>query len=93
VRTRLELRAGAKTRLFAGWAWAFQGILGCVAIGLVISRNPGLAAPVGFTIFTSALELARLRTSGALSEPLRHVGFRALGASLAHSALSVAELW
>jgi hypothetical protein len=93
VRTRLELRAGAKPTTFAGWAWAFQGMLVCAAIGLVISGSPDLAAPIGLTILVSALELARLRTSGALSEPLRHVGFRALAASLGHSALSVAVLW
>jgi hypothetical protein len=93
VRTRLELRAGAKTHMFAGWAWAFQGMLGCAAIALVSFGSRSLAAPIGFTIFTSVLELVRLRSSSTLSEPLRRVGFRALGASLAHSALSVAVLW
>ena len=93
VRTRLELRAGAKSRIFAGWAWVFQGMLGCGAIGLAISGRPTLTAPIGFTIFVSSLELRRLRSSGALSEPLQRVGFRALGASLVHSALCVAVLW
>jgi hypothetical protein len=93
VRTRLEMRAGAKTRAIARWSWAFQGVLGCVVIGAALSGTPWLAAPAAITILVSVFELTRLRSPGALSEPLRRVGFRALGASLAHSALSVAVLW
>jgi hypothetical protein len=93
VRARLERRAGTKTQFLTRCGWAFQGLLGCFAFGLAASGNHGLAAPIGFSFLVNIVELVRLRTSGALSEPLRRVGFRALSASLAHSALSVAVLW
>jgi hypothetical protein len=93
VRTRLELRSGARAQTLARWAWALQVALGCLAVWLVLCGRPGLALVVGFTAVVGTAEMLRLRSPGALAEPLREVGFRALGASLAHSAFSVVVLW
>jgi hypothetical protein len=64
-----------------------------VAAGLAITNRWGLAAALAVSILVSVFELLRLRSPVVLSEPLRRVGFRALGASMAHSAVSVAVLW
>jgi hypothetical protein len=64
-----------------------------VAAGLAIANRWGLAAAVAVSILITGFELLRLRSPVVLSEPLRRVGFRALTASLGHSAVSVAVLW
>ncbi len=93
VRTRLELRSGAKAHVVLRAAWVFQIVVGSIAAGLATFGQPGLAAVVALTVFVAAFELLQLRSPEALAEPLRRVGFRALGTSLAHSAFSVAVLW
>jgi hypothetical protein len=93
VRTRLELRAGRKVQAIARWAWMYQIGMVFVAAGLAITNRWGLAAALAVSILVSVFELLRLRSPVVLSEPLRRVGFRALGASMAHSAVSVAVLW
>jgi hypothetical protein len=93
VRARLELRAGSKKPSLFRLAWLVQMGIAGVAIALAVWGRPALGAAVAFSAVASAFELARLRSRAALVEPLRRVGFRALGVSLAHGALTVAALW
>jgi hypothetical protein len=96
VHARLELRAGSRARAAAAAlrrAWLFQAVLAIAAVGLLFSGMRLMAAPIAFSALVSGIELLRLRSPRNLSEKLTHVGFRALGASLAHSALTVAVLW
>jgi hypothetical protein len=92
VRTRLELRSGSPARMRRK-AWAVQTALAGLAIALANSGEPGLGAVAGFSAFVNALELVRLRSREKQAEPLRRVGFRTLGTSLAHSVFTVAALW
>jgi hypothetical protein len=93
VRSRLEQRSGSRAGLIRTWAWTVLAIQGCLAIALLLREEPGLALVIGFSTVVNALELWRLRSRGALAEPLTRVGFRTLGASLAHSIFTVAVLW
>jgi hypothetical protein len=58
-----------------------------------MTGRQGIAAAVAVSAIAGGLELFRLRSHDAWSEPLRRVGLRALGTSIAHSAVSIAVLW
>jgi hypothetical protein len=75
------------------WAWAVLALVAAVAVALGGAGLWGLAAVIGTTAAVNAFEMWRLLRGGALGEPLQRVGFRALGTSLLHSALTVAVLW
>jgi hypothetical protein len=54
---------------------------------------PAVAIPLLFSAAANLWELRRLHTPANLQEPLKHVGFRALAASILHASLTIAALW
>jgi hypothetical protein len=52
-----------------------------------------LAIPPVVSAWLNVMEAARLRNPAAAKEPLTRVGFRTLGASLIHTAVTIAALW
>jgi hypothetical protein len=93
VHARLELRARAATADGLRRSALFvQG--GSLAAALaVLPFWPPATLPLVFSAVANFAELHRLRAPGALREPMRRVGFRLLGISLVHTAITVAVLW
>lgn len=92
VRARLEARAGSGTSIWAK-ALRFQAASGIAALAVAVSGRPLAAAALAFSAVVCLWELARLRKPEALTEPLKQVGWRTLGASLLQGALAAAAFW
>lgn len=86
---RLPAQA-ARMRITAKTVQVVQ-LLAAVPVALLLPRR--LIWPMLFSSTVNLIELDRLREPRGLREPLRRVGFRTLGLSILHSALSVVVLW
>ncbi len=92
VRARLEARAGAGTQFRKKALW-FQWLVVAAGLTLALGRFWLAAACVLFSGLTGGWELRRLGKPAVLAEPLKRVGWRTLGVSVAQGALAVAALW
>ena len=63
------------------------------AIPFAIYQGPALALPLVLSSSIHAIELFRLSNAANVRERLQRVGFRMLGLSLAHMAVTVIVLW
>lgn len=91
VRARLRLRASHGQPVRDRTTLTPLAVL--AAACLLAAWRPQLAIPMLFSAAALWFELYRLRQPGGVDQPLRTVGFRALGTSLAHTALTIAVLW
>jgi hypothetical protein len=91
VRARLEARAGSGSSVRRKALW-YQAITAGAALAVAVSDRPMAAAALAFSVLVCLWELARLRKPEALTEPLKQVGWRTLGASLIQGALAAAAL-
>jgi hypothetical protein len=102
VHTRLQARIAARTQSEADrnradsrrrGAYAAQAVLlGAAGISLLTPRSL-LALPLALSALAHVRDLAELRGAEGVNTPLRRVGWRAVGLSLAFSALVMAGLW
>lgn len=83
-------RAPARTRLWAVIAQA--GLLALAGICLGWGQ-PALSVPLALAAAVHLIGLWRLGRPDSLAEPLRRVGFRALGLSVVFSVLALLALW
>lgn len=96
VHTRLEAKIAARTGVEGGLvnvAFAIQAAQVVLAIFLLWRGQGMLAIPFAVSAVLNTVELWRLRKPAALSEPLKRVGFRMLGASIAQALCVVLGLW
>jgi hypothetical protein len=91
VRSRLAILAGKvrrPPRLLSMTAFAVLLLAGVTALAVGTLRR-ALAVPPLFSATVHLVELARLRRPANLEEPIRRVGFRALGNSIVQAAMAV----
>jgi len=90
VRSRLAILAGKvrrPPRLLSMTAFAVLLLAGVTALAVGTLRR-ALAVPPLFSAAVHLVELARLRRPANLEEPIRRVGFRALGNSILQAAMA-----
>ncbi len=92
VHARLEMKSHKESaRKTLGLAIGLQAVAIIAAVGLCWIASP-LWIPVGFSALVNLMELRRLRNPQSLSEPLKQLGLRLLGASVAHTIVTVGSL-
>jgi hypothetical protein len=92
VRARLEARAGAGLTMWRRAAGALAAA-GATALAMTMMGKAGAGAALGFSAAVGFWELAKMRRTEGLTEPLKRVGWRTLGASLTQGAIAVAALY
>lgn len=96
VHARLQMRiAGARPISGSPRRPALQGtcLQFLAAVPVAALGSPLLALPIVFSGVVHAFELLRLSSAANVRERLQRVGFRMLGISLAHMALTILVLW
>lgn len=97
VHARLELRIRPSKELHPSTAlrvaYVAVGFLLVPAIWVAATWSYALAGAMAFSIMVHLTELYQLQRDEAIRERLQRVGLRMLGASILHSALTVAALW
>ena len=97
VHARLELRIRPSKEMHPSTAlrvaYVAVGFLVVPAIWAGRTWSYALAGAIAFSIMVHLTELYQLQRDEAMRERLQRVGLRMLGASILHSALTVAALW
>lgn len=89
-KTATSTPRGGRPRLAAVLAQLAQV---AVAATFIVAGMQTLALPLVLSALYGVVELYRLDLPGVRDEALKRVGYRALGASIVHGALTVALLW